>query len=204
MRKKIGSNQYKTQHMNCLITGSPGVGKSAVGKLLQLRGYPAIDADSYVHNGVDLAVFQNEVSGKRPEPGPLLPGWRTRYSWMWRIDVLQQLLCARPSGIRIVCGYACNAHKVWHLFDRVFVLTADNATISHRLDTRVLNDFGKDPAELALVLDRNETWAEVAAETGGIIIDAVRSLDVVVDEILALIGIAPGSPCFGGGEKIDV
>jgi len=173
--------------MNFLITGSPGVGKSAVGKLLQLRGYPVIDADSYVHNGVDLAVFQDEVSGKRPGPGPLLPGWRTRYGWVWRIDVLRQLLCAGPSNLHIVCGYASNVHKTWHLFDEVFVLVADNVTISHRLSTRVLNDFGKDPTDLALVLDRNGTWAEMASTIGGIIIDACRPLDVVVDEIVALI-----------------
>jgi len=173
--------------MNFLITGSPGVGKSTVCKLLQDRGYPIIDADTCAHNGVDLAVFQNEVSGKRPGPGPLLPGWRTRYSWVWRVDILRQLLCTGSGNLHIVCGYASNAHKTWHLFDKVFVLTADNATISHRLGTRVLNDFGKDPTELALVLERNGTWEEMAAATGGIIVDACRPLDVVVDEIITLI-----------------
>jgi len=46
----------------------------------------------------------------------------------------------------------------------------------------------KDPADLDLVLDGNETWTEMAAATGGIIIDTTRPLDAVVDEILALIG----------------
>jgi len=55
----------------------------------------------------------------------------------------------------------------------------------------VFNDFGKDPADLYLVLDGNETWTEMAAATGGINIDPTRPLDAVVDEILALIG-SPG------------
>jgi len=106
---------------------------------------------------------------------------------VWRVDILRQLLCTGPSNLHIVCGYASNAHKTWHLFDKVFVLVADNATLSHRLSTRVLNDFGKDPTELALVLDRNETWAEMAATIGGTVINACRPLGVVVDEIVALI-----------------
>jgi thymidylate kinase len=68
----------------------------------------------------------------------------------------------------------------------VFALVADRDTLERRIAARTGNEFGKQPGELAEILRWHEDYARTYREFGAVVVDASRSLDTVVDEILAL------------------
>jgi len=68
------------------------------------------------------------------------------------------------------------------LFDEVFVLEVDIATLHRRLDGRSADEFGNGPEERALVLRVHQTREDLPSR--GVSIDATRPLGDVVDEIL--------------------
>lgn len=89
-----------------LVTGAPGTGKTRIGGELQSRGYHVIHGDE------ELIV-------------PGAPGW-----W-WDSGKLERRLRGRVNAF--VVGGADNDLDFAHLFKKVFVLVADQATIEKRL-----------------------------------------------------------------------
>jgi hypothetical protein len=83
-----------------------------------------------------------------------------------------------------ICAITSNTVELAHLFDRILVLVPDRATLAERLRDRTDNPFGKHPAEAAPVLAHNDVIADEWQARGGIPIDASRSLDAIVDDIV--------------------
>lgn len=72
--------------------------------------------------------------------------------------------------------------KFVELFDKVFVLDVDRATLLRRLEERPVDEFGGRQSEREFILLLHQTREEIP--TDGIVIDATVPLAQVVDEIL--------------------
>ena len=85
------------------------------------------------------------------------------------------------------CGGSRNAARFIDLFDEVFVLDVDLATLHARLDLRPPDEWGSRPSERALIVRLHRTKEDIP--TGGSVIDATLPLTTVVDEILRRCGL---------------
>jgi hypothetical protein len=166
------------------VTGSPGVGKSAVCDVLKGRGELAVDADWEGYN-----FWVDRVSGEVVErpPYPTPQGWLDRYAW--RIDRarVETLAGQGQAGVPFLCGSVENEIEVWGLFDQAICLVMDDATLLHRLTTRTTNAFGKHPDELRAALEWNQTVEANYRRLGATIIDASLPLETVVSDVLAAV-----------------
>ena len=105
--------------------------------------------------GRDRTVDQQ---GHRGAITPLLAGTRigrlsssTRTSGAPTPTVVRQLAEEGEERAVFLCGSIGNGHEVWGLFEKVFLLSIDEATMRHRLLTRTAHDFGRRPHELELL-----------------------------------------------------
>jgi hypothetical protein len=148
---------------------------------LRRRGYQAIHGDwELVYRGDPATVRATDGSGN---------GYTDGY-----LDVRSpDLGCRESTSIRrqpgggghLSCGGSRNFAKFVDLFDGVFVLDVDLDTMSRRIDERVAldpTDFGGKPEERELTVRLHQTKEDVPKN--GIIIDATRPLEHMVDEIL--------------------
>ena len=165
------------------ITGVPGAGKSTVRRELVRRGHPAYDAD---YDGFrlwrDRATEELVVDpGRERRP----PDWHQE-NWfpLERARVEELRLRARTERV-FLCGSVANELDVWDLFDLVVCLHVDDETLVHRLATRTDNDFGKTDEVRDAILGWNATARENYRRFGAVLIDATRTLDRVVDDVLA-------------------
>lgn len=106
-------------------------------------------------------------------------------NWMWDPAKVTDSMARDSRQVFFACGSSRNRDEFLDLFDGVFNLHVDDVTLEQRLRDRTNNDFGKDPAELELMLTLNRLGER---PHGAIDIDASRSVDEVVDEILRLAG----------------
>ncbi len=106
----------------------------------------------------------------------------TQYAWNWQEQPLKQLLGSHP--LVFVGASVSNQRELAHLFDKIFLLTIDPATLRHRLTTRTTNTYGKNPKDLERVLRVHSSVEQEWLDQGAIPIDATRSLDAVVTDIL--------------------
>lgn len=118
-------------------------------------------------------------------PWPPPENWHNENDWTWRVDVLQHKINENPKENIVVSGDSRNKTEALSLFDRVFVLSADDDTLRHRLETRTDNYFGKSADQLAWVLEENKTIAAEMTKSGAIHIDTNKPVKQVVDEILS-------------------
>ena len=149
---------------NYLIEGVSGAGKTAVCTELQRRGYQAIHGDREL-------VYRGD-----PETGlPTAPD----------VEKVQAFVANQEEVVTFFCGGSRNFAKFIDLFDGVFVLEVDLDTMNRRIDERVAldpTDFGGKPEERELAVRLHQTKEDIPKN--GIIIDATRPLEHVVDEIL--------------------
>ena len=68
----------------------------------------------------------------------------------------------------------------------MFVLEVDLETLHRRLDQRPVGEWGSQSAERELIERLHQTKEDVPH--GGVVIDATRPLEEVVDEILRQVG----------------
>ena len=87
----------------------------------------------------------------------------------------------RTHPVTFFCGGSRNFGTFIDLFDGVFVLRVDRATLEQRLDRRPDDEWGSAPDERALVLRMHQTGEDTPTGTP---IDATAALADVVDEIL--------------------
>jgi hypothetical protein len=102
---------------------------------------------------------------------------------IWSVDKVRAICADHSEPATFFCGGSRNFSKFIDLFDAVFVLEVDLATLHRRLDERPDEEWGGGtPTER----DRIVQWHQTADDVpkNGIRIDATAPLDEVVDEIL--------------------
>jgi adenylate kinase family enzyme len=147
-----------------LVTGMSGTGKSSALAELGRRGFRVVDTDS--------------------------PNWSewAQDEWLWREDRMAALLAAEDERPLFVSGCMSNQGKFYDRFDAVVLLSAPAEVILDRIDRRTTNDYGKTPAERALVLDHLASVEPRLRATCTHELDASRPLEEVVDALAALGG----------------
>ena len=160
-----------------LLTGISGTGKSTLTGALAARGYKAVDADT------DEWSHWVAVSGPGIAGTPVRPD----EDWVWREDRIQTLLATEDTGVLFVSGCAENMVPFLPQFDHIVLLSAPADVIAERLATRTTNDYGKQPDEVARVLDQQHTVEPLLRRAAGHEIDTSASLDQVVATVLRLV-----------------
>ena len=166
---------------NYLIEGVSGTGKTAVCTELQWRGYQAIHGDR------ELVYRGDPETGlpTAPETDTPTATWMSEHH-IWDVEKVKTLVANRGEAASFFCGNSRNSSKVIELFDGVFVLEVDLDTMNRRIDERVAldpTDWGGKPEERELAVRLHQTKEDIPKN--GIIIDATRPLEQVVDEILS-------------------
>ena len=173
------------------ITGTSGAGKSTVREELSRRGARAYDTDED-----EVAQWTDKLTG---EVTPLsadahrTPEFLARNDWKADPERVRQLVQEAERHMVFLCGFIGNEEEVWHFFDKVFLLSIDDATMQHRLLTRTAHDFGKKPHEMELLLAWNAAINEHYLSRGAIVIDGTMAPPLVADEILRTLGATSSS-----------
>ena len=155
---------------NYLIEGLSGTGKTSVCDELQRRGHHAIHGDR------ELA-YQGD-----PETGDPTEGHRDEHH-IWNVDKVRALVGDREEAATFFCGGLRNLSRLVQLFDGVFVLEVDLATVNRRLDERPDDEWGGGkPTERQLIARWHQTKETVPQNA--VVIDSTAPVEHVVDEIL--------------------
>jgi broad-specificity NMP kinase len=168
------------------ITGTSAAGKSTVRAELSRRGARAYDTDED-----RIAQWTDKITG---EITPLeadahrTPEFLDRNEWKADPERVRQLADEGKSQIVFLCGFVGNEEDVWPFFDRVFLLSIDDATMRHRLLTRTAHDFGTKPHEMELLLAWNGVVDQHYLQRGAIAIDGTMPPTLVTDEIIRVLG----------------
>jgi broad-specificity NMP kinase len=154
---------------NYLVEGLSGTGKTSVADELARRGYHVIHGDR------ELAYRGD------PETGEPRDGHGHEHH-IWDVARVRAIAADQEHAITFFCGGSRNFAKFIGLFDGVFVLEVDLATLNERLDARPDEEWGGGvPTERERIVRWHETKGDVP---DGISIDATAPIETVVDEIL--------------------
>lgn len=167
------------------ITGISGTGKTAVAAALKAHGHEAYDADGEGFN----SWYDRKTNKKVKVPEGVNPHtreWQEKNIWNMSREKMEELAAKAKNKTIFFCGVTANEREMWDLFSKVICLTADEKTLRHRLATRMSNDYGKAPHELEDILRWHKPNQEAHRQSGAIIIDTIKPLDEVVEEILIL------------------
>lgn len=165
---------------NFLVEGVSGTGKTAVCDELRRRGFSA------VHGDRELAHQADPVTGA-PVVG--VTGVAVHDHHLWREDEVRRRAADPTDPVTFFCGGARNVERFVEVFDQVFVLTVDAATLERRLDARPADEWAGRSEERALV---RRLHADGSGTPAGTTVDATRPVAVVVDDILRMCGLAEG------------
>ncbi len=154
---------------NYLIEGVSCTGKTTICNELQRRGYHAVHGDRV------LAYQGDPETGKRTNTAK-------HENHIWDVDKVNALVTNQEEEITFFCGGSRNFSKFIDLFDKVFVLEIDIATLNRRLEERPEDEFGSEETEQELIRRMHETKEDIPKN--GIIIDSTASIDHVVGEIV--------------------
>ncbi|MHB8246252.1 MAG: hypothetical protein ACYDGN_13040 [Acidimicrobiales bacterium] len=134
-----------------------------------------VEADVDVYRGLSIAFYRSRLSGAGVDVPTVLPeGWHKEHDWVWRVNLLGQLLDSYPGRLTTVSGDARNRHDALWLFDKVFVLYAAEGTLRERIAHRQGNRFGQDPVEFAWIARENERAPQEAEKMGAFLIDTTE------------------------------
>ncbi|MFC0409414.1 DEAD/DEAH box helicase family protein [Roseomonas elaeocarpi] len=167
---------------NFLIEGVSGTGKTSVATELQRRGFHAIHGDR------ELAYRGDPLTGT-PLEGPMPDDPAVDFAHrhhLWDLGKVRALLGDRTRPVSFFCGGSRNVGRFVELFDGVFVLEVDAATLRQRLSGRPRDEFGGGAAEQLFILHLHATREDVPRDAT--VIDATAPLRSVVDEILRRCG----------------
>ena len=155
---------------NYLVEGLSGTGKTTVGDELQRRGHQA------VHGDRELAYLGDPETGEAREVGG-------HEHHLWDVEKVRALAAAQGPPATFFCGGSRNFSRFLDLFDLVFVLEVDLATLHRRLDGRPDEEWGGGvPTGRERIVRWHQTKEDVPAN--GVVIDATAPIEQVVDEIL--------------------
>lgn len=155
---------------NYLIEGISGTGKTSVCKEFQKRGYHAINGER------ELAYQGNPATGE-----PILDGFGHE-NHIWDLKKVKSLIADQSTSFSFFCGGSRNFLSFIDLFDGVFVLDVDLNTLNKRLILRPEDEWGGKAVEREFIARLHATKEDIPKS--GIIIDATKPIEHVVDEIL--------------------
>ena len=121
---------------NYLIDGVSCAGKTTVGEELQRRGYEVIHGDRELAYWGDLNSGKS-VDGSADEHG----------SWIWDVAKVKALTADQTHAVTFFCGGSRNSERFIDLFDELFVLEIDLATLNRRLAARPKDEWGGTASE---------------------------------------------------------
>lgn len=144
-----------------------------------------------MHGDRELAIAGDPRTGARLV-APTLRTAAERAEWsqrhhIWDEAKLAALIADRRHRATFFCGGSRNFPRFLQLFDHVFVLHVDRATLLRRLASGPPGEFGTTPEEQALILGRHASKEDIPGT--GITIDATAPVAQVVDDILHRCGL---------------
>ena len=155
---------------NYLIEGVSCSGKTSVCDELQRRGYHAIHGDR------ELAYWGDPRTGE--------PLDSSAYEhWIWDVDKVRAWAADHRHAASFFCGGSRNWSRFIDLFDGVFVLEIDLATLNRRLAARPEDEWGG-PASDGESNARLQHAKKAGLPNNAIMIDATAPITRVVDAIL--------------------
>ncbi len=159
------------------VTGSVGAGKSTVIRELLKRGFTAYDTDSQP----GATRLEDNNGNHVPYPEAKID-W-DQYQWNWSKSVILELLNSAENVV--LGGVTSNQSDFYSYFDKIFVLTLNDATLRHRILSRTDKDYGKDPQQLEEEIAYRATReSDILKQPQAIAIDSTQSLDKVVESII--------------------
>jgi broad-specificity NMP kinase len=165
--------------MKYLITGVAGTGKTTTAKELRRRGYAAYDTEE------GFSYYADKQTGERVHrPHEPTQEWYDKHHRVFDENILLNLFKKHPDEPLFICSITANQAKFYKDFDKIFLLTAPNQIIIHRLGTRTNNYFGRHPLDLQRVIGRHEEFDEELKAIGAHTIDASQPINQMVGEIL--------------------
>ncbi len=103
--------------------------------------------------------------------------------WVWREDVITELLTGHQHGKLFVAGCKSNQGGFYPLFDHVVLLSAPAEVLMARIAARTTNSYGKTAAERAQILRDLKDVEPLLRRTATVELDASEPLGEVVRRI---------------------
>ena len=147
-----------------LVTGMSGTGKSSALRRLGARGHETVDTDS--------DEWSHWVA---------LPDGSS--DWIWREDVMSDLLRSHKSGTLFVAGCKTNQGRFYAQFDHVALLSAPSHLLLARIAARSDNPYRKTTAEQEMILRHVAEVEPLLRGSATIEIDASAPLEDVVRQL---------------------
>ena len=147
-----------------LVTGMSGTGKSTALLELERRGFRVVDTDD--------------------------AGWTEWCAddggYVWREDRIAELLSREEGPTLYVSGTVSNQGRFYPQFDAVVLLSAPAEVLLRRIGNRTTNQYGKTVEQRDLILRHLDEVEPLLRATCTHEIDASRSLDDVVGELVTI------------------
>jgi broad-specificity NMP kinase len=141
-----------------------GTGKSTVLAELAERGFQIVETDD----------------------GPWIEWSATEDGYVWREDLVAELLSRNDGGTLYVSGTVSNQGRFYPHFDAVVLLSAPVDVLLRRIEARTTNDYGKTSEERALILSHVEWVEPLLRATCTHEIDTTQPLADVVEQLVEI------------------
>lgn len=165
-----------------LITGVAGTGKSSVAHELRKRGYAAYDTDA------GFSYYADKKTGEKvTRPHHPTLEWYSAHERIFDEKILKNLFKKHTDEPLFIASITANQNRFYPDFDRIFLLTANDQTLAHRLKTRTSSHFGKQPIDLHRVLSGRANFDQELLNVGAIEVSSEQPIEKVVGQILSSI-----------------
>lgn len=172
------------------ITGISGSGKSTILSELQKQNYEAHGVDEGGYADWIDRITGDIVPFPEDESNTDIHDWYIRHRWVLSYERISQLKADSDKQQKLVFigGVAEGEKIVWPLFDKVILLSVDEATIRRRIASRNDNHFGKTPEEMADILKWLNDNQNNYRRLGASIVDATKPVNEVLNDVVQIAG----------------